>query len=276
MKKYFSIVALLSLTILMGGGCFQSSEPLPQERAVNIISEAKKTVKEQEATPFTWKHVAYGIDRAEQISMQDGWQARIVVYRFDPKQVEFRLLNSSSTKTIRAWRDEVPDALFMMNGVYFKTDTTPAGSLRINGKEYGKTKFDADKSGLIVFDHGPSIMDTTNHADLISSASSSAQSYPFLVKDGAASVSEDSHQLGRRSFIGTDTDGDVYLGAYPDGEISLYEFSKLVAELPIKWKYALNLDGGPSTSYISKIKGAEEIEDGYVAVPNVIVVMPKK
>lgn len=270
MKRHLLILCIVPL--LIGAGC--SSSVIPQQRAVDIISSAKKTVQ-GENRPFEWKSLQNGIDRGESVTMRDGWKERLVVFRFDPNFVNFRLVNLDQLKTIRAWRDELPSALFIMNGVYFHTDGTPVGSLRIDGKEWSKTEFDADRSGVFEFDSVPSIIDTEKDSKLVRASKTSAQSYPFLIKDGIASVSVDSHLLARRSFIGIDQDEKVYLGVFPDGEISLFEFSKLLKELPIQWKDVLNLDGGPSTSYFSRISGSDEIEDGYSAVPNVIAVEGK-
>lgn len=268
------ILSMMALTLIVGGGCFQpSAGMIPQQRAVNIISEAKKTVSEQQQDrAFAWRSLQSGIARGEQITYQDGWKTRLVIYRFDPKLFRFRLVNSKQAKTIRAWRDELSNASFIINGVYFHDDDTPVGSLRIDGKELSKTEFDGNESGMFEFDGDPSVVKTVKDSPFIHQFSSSAQSYPFLVKDGVAAVLKDSNMSARRSFIGMDQKGFMYLGAFPDGDISLYELSQVLSKLPVEWKNVLNLDGGSSTSYFSRISESEEIEDGYAAIPNVIVV----
>lgn len=279
MSRHISVILAASSLLLLGSGCGKiASAPVDAlSNATNIVKQASSTLDaiSEKDRPFAWKDVSMGIKRGEQTMYRDGWKERTIIYRFDPLHYSFNLVSSEKKKTIRAWRDDLPEALLVMNGVYFHDDGTPVGSLRINGKELSKTKFDADKSGIFEFDGSPSIIDTASTASLIQSFSVSAQSYPFLIKNGDSSVATDSQMLARRSFIGIDNDGFMYLGAFPDGEISLFEMSKQLKALPIQWKHVLNLDGGPSTSFLSRIKGSEEIEDGYSAIPNVITVQAK-
>ncbi len=268
-----SLVALfaIAMTMVFGIGCVRQSDetepvigsalPLPYQDAFEKASEV-----------FAWKRVAEGVDRAKVAIPQGEWRPTLVVYRFDPSQYRFDFANNQISQSIRAWRDSLPNAKFIMNGVYFHEDGTPSGALRINGTSVSSRSFDADKSGLIVFDGIPKIIDTADQPHVLSSTSSSAQSYPFLIKDGAPAIKEDSELLARRSFIGMDWDGLVYLGVYGDGEISLHDFAELLKTLPIAWTHVLNLDGGTSTSFVSKFSDAEEIEDGYASIPNVITV----
>jgi exopolysaccharide biosynthesis protein len=272
MKRSISCI-LLGTSLFLGAGCtsLNSSFPVyPEERDASVTSTAEPSAKQEKV--FTWTSLQEGIARGEQTMVQDGWNIRLIVYRFDPKIVSFHLANADQAKSIRAWRDDLSNALFIINGVYFMEDGTPSGSLRIDGVDISSSAYDADKSGMFEFDGSPSIIDTALTPNLIGSATTSAQSYPFLIKDGDPFIKTDSGQTARRSFIGTDDDGFVYLGAYPDGDISLFELSKLLAKLPIEWKHVLNLDGGPSTSFFSRISSAPEIEDGYSAIPNVIFV----
>lgn len=277
--KSVSVIASLGVLFVIamtmfGAGCMRPSDetvpvigsalPLPYQDALEKVSEV-----------FAWKRVAEGVDRAKIAVPQGEWRPTLVVYRFDPSQYRFNFAHNQTTQSIRAWRDELTDAKFILNGVYFHEDGTPSGALRINGTDISSRAFDADKSGLIIFDGVPKIIDTADRPHVLSSTSSSAQSYPFLIKDGAPAVKENSELLARRSFIGIDWDGLVYLGVYGDGEISLYDFGELLKTLPIAWTHVLNLDGGPSTSFVSKFSDAEEIEDGYSAIPNVIVVTGK-
>lgn len=267
------LVVFAAMLILAGAGC-SAFGPSP-ERASEIISNAKKVV-EGEDRAFEWKTVRHGVDRGESVKMEDGWKKRLVIYRFDPAIANFGLVRAETAKTIRAWRDEIPDADFMINGVYFQEDGSPAGSLRIGGKEYSKTFFDSGKSGIFEFDGAPSLVDSSEDPEIIHAHLTSAQTYPFLIKKGETAVASDSGMLARRSFIGSDTSGKIYLGAYPDAEISLYALGSELKSLPVEWDAVLNLDGGPSTSYVSMLEGGSEVEDGYSAIPNIIVVRIKE
>lgn len=272
-KASASLAVLFFIAMaIFGAGCARQ----PDETGPVIGSAVPyQNTLEKASEIFAWKRVAEGVDRAKIAVPQGEWRPTLIVYRFDPSQYRFDFAHNQTAQSIRAWRDELADAKFIMNGVYFHEDGTPSGALRINGTSVSSRSFDADKSGLIVFDGIPKIIDTAGQPHVLSSTSSSAQSYPFLIKDGAPAVKEDSELLARRSFIGMDWDGLVYLGVYGDGEISLYDFGELLKTLPITWTHVLNLDGGPSTSFVSTFPDAEEIEDGYSAVPNVIVVRKK-
>lgn len=276
MSSKISWSLIIASMLIIGAGCGRSV-PTP----IDAVSNAKQIIDRASSTlnslpgkdhPFEWKAIRMGVSRGEELRVADGWAERLIVYRFDPNVFSFKLVQSDSQKTIRAWRDEVEQALFVINGVYFHNDGSPVGSLRIDGRELSKSHFDADKSGIFELDGAPSIVDTSKNERAISASQTSAQSYPFLVKEGIASVAEDSHQLARRSFIGMDQDGYTYLGVFPDGEISLFDLSRRLQGLPIKWHHVLNLDGGPSTSFVSKFEGSEEVEDGFSTIPNVITV----
>lgn len=272
MKKTLPVL-LAMISLICGIGCAKVDSPVSR-------SPFNSKLKGDEVSAsldldFSWSELQEGVARGEQSKLKDGWRHRVIVYRFDPAVASFHLENAQEGKTIRAWRDDLPRASFIINGVYFNEDATPTGSLRIDGIEQSSSTFDEDKSGVFEFDGDPSILDTSGNPALVTSASVSAQSYPFLIKNGTASVAKDSGQLARRSFIGTDMDGLVYLGAYTDGEISLYDLSRLLETLPVDWKYVLNLDGGTSTTFYSGLLPLPEIEDGYSAVPNVIWVEMK-
>ncbi|MCW1892210.1 MAG: epoxyqueuosine reductase QueH [Candidatus Uhrbacteria bacterium] len=264
--------ACIAVAMTFGVGCSRQNATTPIIGSILPNPFTATSTRSEASESFAWKPVAEGADRATLVIPQGDWKSTLIVYRFDPLKYRFQFANSQTPKSIRAWRDDLSSVRFIINGVYFHEDGTPSGALRINGADISSRAFDADKSGLIVLDGAPKIVDTSADPDISGSTSSSAQSYPFLIKDGVASVKEDSGLLARRSFIGTDKDGLVYLGVYTDGEQSLYDFSKTLEKLPITWKYALNLDGGPSTSFVSKFSGAEDIEDGYGSIPNVIAV----
>ncbi len=203
-------------------------------------------------------------------------RAKLELFGFTPSQYHVVLRNTSTGMGIGDWMEEQPAAIAGINGVYFHEDFTPSGLLVINGEENAR-RFDWDKSGLIMIDEkGFEIRDTAKSVPNIASLQNAAQSYPFLIRDGAPAVSEDSGLTARRSFIGTDKDGRVWIGILPNGELSLYELARRLAELEISWEHVLNLDGGPSSGLFVR-KPYQRAMDAiafpsYTGVPNVVVI----
>lgn len=267
-----AIIACLTVIIFFGAGCVRrepaTSTPIGSALPSSFVSP-------ENAPSMEWKTIGDGVDRGEQKILQGDWTARLILYRFDQSKYRFSIRNSETAKTVASWKAELADALCVINGVYFHEDNSPSGLLRIDGTDRSSRRFDADKSGLILFGDDLDIQDTAKQEFLIDSSQNSAQSYPFLINNGFSSVTEDSEKLGRRSFIGTDEDGRAYIGVFTDGEISLFKISRLLFSLPITWKNVLNLDGGASTSLACRVSDLQEVEPGYSKVPNVIVVEKK-
>ena len=270
-SKIASIIIALGLMTTIASGCGTMSS----EGINGVAGLLDQTSEVQEPEVFAWKDVAPGIERASVAIPQDEWQAHLILYRFDPEKNEFKFLNDSENpKHLSEWSKEIP-ADFLINGFYFHEDFSPSGRLNIDGEDQGSRSFDPSLTGTIVINDGPEIIDTIKES-IPTSSRSIAQSYPFLVKDGKNDIEEDSQKVARRSFIGTDEEANIILGVLIGGEISLYEMAEELIKLPIKWKRVLNLDGGTSTGFSSKIAGEEEIADSYGPVPSIIYVRGKE
>ena len=175
---------------------------------------------------------------------------------------------------VSEWFDHVTSAVMMTNGVYFHEDLFPSGLFIHGGKRIGARQFDADKSGVLSFTPKPEILRSVLSNEQIKVWQEAAQSFPFLIEDGAIAVATDTGRIARRTFIGLDRDGNVYMGIVPFAGLSLYELARALSRLPIPWDSVLNLDGGPSSGLFVRSGDGVEGLDSFVPVPNVIAVEP--
>jgi len=199
----------------------------------------------------------------------------IEMFRFDPAQYRFDLAATSSRLNIGAWAARLPGASAIVNGGYYLEDGSPAGYFAVNGERIGKAAFDLDKTALLVFDEGAEIVDTSSTDFALSGLKTAMQTYPFLVRDGAPAVREDSGKTARRSFIGVDRDGGVWMGVVANADVTLYELSRRLVGLGVEWRDVVNLDGGPSTGISVRFTSGRVVRETFGGVPNVIAAFKK-
>ncbi len=226
------------------------------------------------ATEQAWQRRADGLERFDKTFATPVPATRVIIYRLDPTRYKFRFADAGTPRLLKEWR-RGESATLVVNGVYFHEDYTPSGSLIINGEPVGARSFDADKSGLINFDQGAELIDTKTNTQATSGLQNAAQTYPFLIKNGKEAIQQESNLSARRTFIGSDTKGNIYLGIIPESAITLYQLSRLLQTVGVSWDSVLNLDGGPSTGLSAKFDQGEETFESFTGVPNVIVVEPK-
>lgn len=233
-----------------------------------------KTIVDTVVSSQTWQRRGDGLERFDKTFATPVPSTRLIIYRLDPTRYKFRFAHAGAPRLLKEWRRN-ESATLVVNGVYFHEDYTPSGSLIVNGESVGTRSFDADKSGLLVFDQGVELVDTKNNSRATSTLQNAAQTYPFLIKNGKEAVQQESNLSARRTFIGRDTQGNIYLGIVPESAITLYQLSRLLQTIGITWDSVLNLDGGPSTGLSVKFDQGEETFESFTGVPNVIVVEPK-
>lgn len=223
-----------------------------------------------------WVTVDEGIQRYTALYSQPATGTRLVLYRFDPSLYIFKFVDAGIKKTLDQWRRD-EEALFVANAVYFDEQNGSQGFLRINGQEKGQRFYDLDKSGLIVLDYPPRLLDTQHtEASVLQRFSMSAQSYPFFIRNGKEAIEKDSGFIARRTFFGIDESGFVYIGIVPEAPVTLFQLMRLLASLPVRWQSVINLDGGPSSGIATKLRDHAEVFESYTGVPNIISVFRKE
>ncbi len=237
----------LTLLFLLGAGCASPSTPSTPP-AIRAHTDA-------------WVSIAPDLDRLQTSDM--------ILFRFAAGKFSWQFAASDKPTPVGTWAADFPNAVAVMNGVYFREDFSPAGYLVDDGKMVGSSSFDEDKSGYIEL--APKVAIVHGQEALDKHANEVGQSYPFLIDDGQAAVAADSGQMARRSFIGLDRQGNVYLGIIADDEVSLFVLAQELAGLKVDWTNVINLDGGPSSGLVVSAGDQGELIDSFVPVPNVIV-----
>ena len=242
---------------LIGTGC------------VPVASDIGKTASKIASSKPAWTQVAPDMYRYECSANICG--ARLILYRFSKDKFNWRFENRTAPSTVEAWAGSLPKAAFVANGVYFDEHFQPTGLLKAAGVLVNDRKYDLDKSGLLELSPAVSVIDTATQKIDLTKMTEAGQSYPLLIKNGVPAAAAKDEHPSRRTVVGTDKSGDVYVGAVPEDSVSFADLSKLLAQTGVKWNNVLNLDGGTSTGFSVRDGDYEETMNSIVQVPNVIV-----
>lgn len=245
----------------LGVGCAPSSVPTvttPMDAPMSAVQ-----------TDGSWSPVADGIDTFD-YRFATSTSANLVLYRFATDRFDWSFA-SGQPRRVAEWLDDASEAVAVMNGVYFREDDTPAGFLTSHGTTIGKNRFDLDKSALIELAPQVRILDTATDKTDFLSFTEAAQSYPLLVRNGIIALSPGSQLVARRSILGLDAAGNVYLGIISDWPVTLYDLSHILLATGVPWTNVINLDGGPSSGLAVRGGASDEVINSDTVVPIVIV-----
>jgi len=259
------IFAFAPIIVLLGAGCLPSTAMI-----------ARAPAADRSKIP-AWTTAAPDISRFD--CSADVCGARLILYRFAKDKFNWRFENRTAPSTVEAWAASLPKAVFVANGVYFDEKFQPTGLLKTAGTFVNDRKYDLDKSGLLELSPAVSVIDTATkklapYSDTgidLTTLTEAAQSFPLLIKNEAPVKSFKDEHTARRTVVGTDTSGDVYVGAVPEDSISFPALVSLLEKTGVKWNNVLNLDGGTSTGFSVRAGAFEETMNSIVQVPNVIV-----
>lgn len=251
------LAAALAIAFL-GAGCTTTAPPIAPPGLGQAIEPA-------------WHESGDGVMRYETSYGQGSSLGILRIYQFPSTGWQWSFAHSTSAASVREWADRIPDASVLVNGVYFHEDNLPSGAFVSHGEYIGSRAFDADKSALIVLAPAPRIVDLTKEPKALEQATEAAQTFPYLIKNTSKAITEDSGKLAERSFVGTDTQGRFYVGVAINASLSLYELAVLLADQPIQWQDAVNLDGGPSTGIFVDLPNENRSRTSLAPVPNVVV-----
>lgn len=195
------------------------------------------------------------------------------IHKMDSRDFIFSLVyNAEQPQFVSGWAADQPDA-YVINGAYFDENYQTSGFFVTNGTRVGKRMFDQDKSGLVVIDNGVlSLRDLAKQPFQENEKHDFAlQSYPFLMREGHVAISTNSGKQARRSAIGVDAQGAVYLIFCPDPRTTLHAFAQRIADTNIPFTHVLNLDGGPSAGLVLHTKKESRTFDSLTPVSSVVV-----
>ncbi len=254
----FKRLAATALFIaLLGGGCAPG---------IDLTLGGAKNSKP--AVP-AWREVVPDMARYECDRNTCG--ARLIVYKFAKNKFSWRIENRASPSTVQGWLKSLPDAAFVSNGVFFEEHWMPTGLLKTAGETLGGQKYEFAKSGLVELAPETKIIDTAAGDPGLAAMTEAAQSFPLLIKKGSRVAEFRDANASRRTAIGADVDGNIYLASVPEDAVTFSEFAKLLADTAVKWDNVLNLDGGTSTGFAARAGDWSEAMNSIVQVPNVIV-----
>ncbi len=222
------------------------------------------------STTLTWQTLAPGMDRLE-TSFASTTGAGLIVYRLNPNRFSTYFDHRIPPEHVSVWGAErTTGTALVINGAYFHEDYLPSGFMRVSGTRIGTRVFDLEKSGAILL-HPLRMIDTAKRKLDLMAYPDALQTYPFLINNGVVGIQQDSGKIARRSFLGLDEQGHIYVGVAPYAPLSLYQLAQALISLPVSWSTVLNLDGGPSTGLFARYGQAEDLYDSYVPVPNTIL-----
>ena len=194
-----------------------------------------------------------------------GERPALYLYEMSPSEVALDLEERPEGPFILQW--PLADDILLVNGFYFTETMAAAGRLWDEGEVTGGQAYDPERTAVVRLHPNPAIIDTTNAPLEELDMEEGGQTFPLLIKDGSPAVKEDSGRLARRTFIGFDEEGQLYIGIVPHHYLSLYTLSQLLPTTKIRWNMVANLDGGPSTGVF--VPDGTSV-DSFTPIPNVI------
>ncbi len=255
LKKLFLAAVFLAL---VGSGCFPVFSVPPKQNDTPAVTEP------------VWTEVGLGAYRYDCAATICG--GRLIIYRFNKDLFRWRFEDRQTPATVESWAKSLPKAAFVINGVYFDEKWRPTGMLKTADKTINDRNYDLEKSALLELSPTVAIIDTSATKINASKMTEAGQSFPLLIKNGSPVPEFKDTHAARRTFIGTDSSGDIYVGVVPEDAITFVDLAKLLAKTEVKWNNVLNLDGGTSTGFAARIGNWSETMNSIVQVPNVIVV----
>ncbi len=216
-------------TVLLTG-CFQdASDTLP------------------DPTITDWRQLAVGLEERI-INMGDDALSQLYIVRIDPAYYRFEAHYTPQTAYyLEEWQAQ-PDlfnAILIVNTNFFNADKTIIGLLVRDGQQFGYGY--TDRGGTFAIKNNfPFISHNIYQPFDATGAQHAVQGFPMLVYNGERAF-ERLGRASRRTAIGQDSQGRVYIIVTPIFGPTLADFSAFLASSDLGLVNAFNLDGGGST-----------------------------
>lgn len=221
-----------------------------------------------------WRNVAKGVDFYQHSYSRDEMNGTIEVFRLDMSRFTLKFHNSRNAQLISEWGGG-KSGIFI-NGAYFNEDFSPSGFLVIDGKKISERIFDQNKSGLLIAaDSFVQLRDLSLNPIREENFDNALQSYPFLIKNYQPAVNTNSGLKSRRTAIGIDEKGNIYLFISSFYYLSLYEFMEEIMAMNFEVRDVLNLDGGTSSGLMTRFEKYDFMIDSLTKVPMILEFEPK-
>jgi len=220
-----------------------------------------------------WQGIGEGLDWRLVIP-DDNPLAQMVAVRVDPAYTRFRVhYEPGEPRTLRAWRDALPEAQVIINANFFSPEFTVLGLLVSDTVVYGQSY--TDRGGTFAVENGEVVMWSNLQRLYAGEALEQAiQGFPMLVLEGSAAYTDQRFtQRSRRTVIAEDAAGQIVILATPALGLSLPDLSAFLAQSGLNLLTAINLDGGGSTMLYLAPTGY--FLPSLDAVPSVLAVYPR-
>lgn len=273
MMTLMRIVFLCTALALLGASCDVTTTQTQTTTATrpDIVSSPAPTVE----IGGQWQQLDDTFDYME-YTFEETASAQLHLYRARAEDVTMRMEHDEKQPlSIHGWSSRLPDAALLFNGVYFSEDNFPSGFVLVDGEQLGTRQFGIEHAGLITFDDEVSLFDGAVDSAHLNMADNLAQNHPVLISHGTDAIRSDDGQAARRTIIGRDTEGHLYVGVIPRKTVTLFETMELLQSLDIAWDTVINLDGGSSTGLAAAIGAHEQLFPSYALVPNIFIIEPK-
>lgn len=265
MMKVMKIFLLCTALIFLGSSCELSTQTTSNRPAIVQKSAPVEIGGEWISLDDTFDYMEYHFEPSS--------SAQIHLYKMSAADVTMRMEhNETQPLSMIGWSSQYPDAALLFNGVYFSEDNFPSGFASVDGEQLGERQFALEAAGIIAFDDEVSLLDGAIDPVDLGMAENLAQNHPVLISHGSGNIVTEDNIKARRTFIGRDTDGYLYVGVVPRTMISLYTLMETLQEMDIAWDTVINLDGGSSTGIAANIGEHSVQQPSYALIPNVFVI----
>ena len=264
----------LGIWILGFAFLFGCASPTP------LFTPAPLPAQTQTQTPIPldtgWLSLSPGLDRREVAARFPslGFEEGLILFRIDPAFFSFRVLYTPGIpRRVSEWGAEA-GARLVFNAAFFDEKDVAVGLVVSDGRVFGKSLEGFGGMFAVDAEGAPSLRSLAAQPYQPSEPLAQAvQGFPMLIYPDGSAFSKEDGARARRTALGQDTAGRVYLVVAPHNAFTLAEFAAWLHDSDLGLTAALNLDGGGSTGYYARPGDAV---DSFTPVPAVVAVYAKE
>jgi hypothetical protein len=263
-----------SLSILLLSACVSPSPTTSNQLPATNPQSPAPSPQLPTPTPSDsgWVSLDPGLDRREIVVpfTEQGFAERLILFRIDPAFFTFRVRYSPGfPRYVSEWATA---ARLVFNAGYFDENNAALGLLVSDGRSFGASY--RDLGGMFSVVGGqPNIRSLIYQPyELIEPLEQAVQSFPTLIYPDGSPFNKEDNVRSRRTAVGQDAEGRVYLVIAPHTAFTLAELAAWLHASDLGLTIALNLDGGGSTGYSA---GGHDQINSLVPIPAVIAVYPQ-
>lgn len=226
-----------------------------------------------------WQELQTGLSQRtiNLTAADDGVAETVFIVRIDPQYFGFDVAyEPGGGKSLERWQQET-GAVVVVNGGYFTPERQATGLIISSGEASG-TSYGSFSGMLAIQEGGWPELRWLAQTPYVNGEALQAglQSFPILVKPGKElgfPAEQEDGRRARRTVIGQDQSGQIYLIVTPRGNFTLHQLSRFLVESDLPLELAFNLDGGPSTGLL--LANGTGGYQAFDRLPAVIVVFPR-